>query len=191
MNKSGILFAFATSLLMILTACGAQAPTQAATEVEQPVVVVEPTTQPLAVSQPTQPQYAPFCQAAAAGCSAPEIEVLDKAFCVNKWPYIIMKVPAGTTYEPVDADLICQDQLHSDGSLRITCNDVEGQQLLSYELKVCNSACSAPALATGTGQCPDGYGYDSGNQCCAQPSTSGGDGCVVYTVDIGACPDPQ
>ena len=200
MKNVRILIIFALAVVFLLTACGGAAPPEPAPAIEEPAVVepvapapVEPT-QPAvepAAPQPTEPQYAAFCEAAPAGCEAPTVEMLDNAFCVNKWPYAIMSAPAGTTYEPLDERLNCQDQMHNDGNMRITCNDTEGRQLWSYELKVCNAACSAPALQMETGQCPEGYGYDAANTCCAAPAPSGGDGCVVYQVDIGACPDPQ
>ncbi|MDK1119571.1 MAG: hypothetical protein QGM50_12395 [Anaerolineae bacterium] len=192
MKTNRVLFVFALATLFLLTACGGAAPPEPAPVVEQPPATQPPATvEPTAPPAPTQPQYAPFCQAASTGCEAPTVEMLDNKFCVKKWPYAIMSVPAGSTYEPLDERLECQDQLHADGNLRITCNDIEGRQLYSYDLKVCNGACTAPALEMGTGQCPDGYGYDSANLCCAAPAPSGGDGCTTYTVDLGACPDPQ
>jgi hypothetical protein len=117
--------------------------------------------------------------------------MLDNKYCIEKVPYAIMSVPAGTTYESLDPDMECVDQLHSDGNLRITCHSVSSKQLISYDLKVCNGSCSAPALQMDTGQCPEGYGYDAASQCCAAPEPASGDGCTTYTVDLGACPDPQ
>jgi hypothetical protein len=114
--------------------------------------------------------------------------MLDNKYCIEKVPYAIMSVPAGTTYESLDPDLACVDQLHSDGNLRVTCHSVSSKQLWSYDIKVCNGACTAPALQMGTDQCQEGYGYDAANQCCAAPPPASGDGCTTYTVDIGACP---
>lgn len=198
MKTTRILFVFMVATLFLLAACGGGAPAETAPVVEQPPAVEPPTAAPApaepaqpaepAAPEPTQPQYAPFCDAAPAGCAAPTVEMLDNKYCVEKVPYAIMSVPAGTTYEPLDADMDCVDQLHSDGSLRVTCHSVTSQQLWSYDIKVCNGACSAPALDMGTGQCPDGYGYDAANTCCAAPSPASGDGCTTYTVNIGACP---
>jgi hypothetical protein len=117
--------------------------------------------------------------------------VLDNKYCIEKVPYVIMSAPAGTTYESLDPDMECVEQMHSDGTLRITCHSVTSKSLISYDMQVCDGNCSAPALQTGTGQCPEGYGYDPNSQCCAMPAPAGGEGCTTFTVDIGACPDPQ
>jgi hypothetical protein len=199
MKTARILFVFVVATLFLLTACGGGAPAEPAPASEQPPAVLPPTavpapvepTQPAApaLPEPTQPQYAPFCEAAPAGCEAPTVELLDNKYCIEKVPYAIMAVPAGTTYESLDPDMVCVDQMHSDGNLRISCHSVSSKQLWSYDLKLCNDACSAPALQVGTGQCPDGYGFDAANQCCAAPSPASGDGCTTYRVDLGACPD--
>lgn len=201
MKAARFLFISVVVATVLLTACGGPAPAaEPAPVVEQPPVVVEPTNpppvvepvEPAAPAEPAQPQYAPFCEAAAAtGCEAPTITLIDNKYCIEKVPYAIMSVPAGTTYESLDPDMVCVDQLHSDGNLRVTCHSVTSKQLISYDLKVCNGACSAPALEMGTGQCPEGYGYDPANMCCSAPSPSSGDGCTTYTVDLGGCPEPQ
>ena len=192
MKTARILFAFVVATLFLLTACGGGAPAEPAPAPEQPPAAVQPTAEPAqpavpAPPEPTQPQYAPFCDAAPAGCEAPTVEMLDNRYCVDKVVYAIMSVPAGSTYESLDPDLTCVDQLHSDGNLRVTCHSISGKQLWSYDLKVCDSACAAPALQMGTGQCPDGYGYDGANLCCAAPSPASSDGCIIYKVDLGAC----
>lgn len=188
-----------TRVLMIVLAIGlllaacVPAPTPAPVEQPaQPPVVEQPTAAPPPPPAPTPqpaPQYAPFCQTAPAACQPPTIEMRDNAFCVEKVPYAVMAVPAGTTYESQDAGMECIDQATADGSLRITCHSKEGKELWSYNLKVCNGACKAPSLQMGTGQCPEGYGFDAANQCCAMPPAAGEEaGCVIYRVDIGACP---
>jgi hypothetical protein len=196
MKATRILFVFVVATLFLLAACGGGAPAEPAPATEAPAAVepapVEPTQPPEpAAPEPTQPQYAPLCEAAPTGCEAPTVEMLDNKYCVEKVPYAIMSVPAGTTYESLDPDMDCVDQMHSDGSLRITCHSVTSKQLISYDLKVCNGSCTAPALQMGTGQCQEGYGYDAANQCCAAPAPAGSDGCTTYRVDLGACPEPQ
>ncbi len=191
MNPARISFLLLLSLLL-MAACApapAAAPAPEVVVVKETVVVEQPApVEPPPPEQGAAPQYAPLCQAAS-GCAAPEVEMLDNKYCVEKIPYAIMSVPAGTTYESLDPKLKCQDQMHSDGSLRITC--YSGKELWSYDMKVCNGACAAPQLDMTSGQCQEGYGYDAANQCCAQPSSGGEAGCTVYQVDIGACPLPK
>jgi hypothetical protein len=193
MNKIRLILVLMLSLLVTLAACGpAAAPAPEVVTVRETVVVEQTAVVEPAIPAPAEgsaPEYAPFCQAAASGCGAPEVEMLDNKYCVDKVPYAIMAVPAGTTYEPLDADLKCVDQMHADGRLRVTCSS--GEELLSYQLKVCNGACAAPVLDTNSAQCPAGYGYDAANQCCGQPAAGGEGGCTVYQVDLGACPLPQ
>jgi hypothetical protein len=113
--------------------------------------------------------------------------MLDNNYCIKKVPYAIMSVPAGTTYTSPNLDFQCRDQMHSDGTMRVTCHSVTGKQLWSFDLQICNSACNAPVLQMGTGQCPQGYGYHSANTCCAAPAPASSDGCTMYQVDLGAC----
>jgi hypothetical protein len=164
MKTTRILLVFAIASLFMLTACSGAVPVE-----------------------PTQPQYAPLCQAAATGCEAPAVTLLDNQYCIDKVPYAIMSVSAGTTYESQDPDMECVDQLHNDGDLRITCHSLSGKDLWSYDLKLCDGACSAPVLEMATGQCQEGYGYDAANQCCVAPAPSSGDGCTIYKVDLGVC----
>jgi hypothetical protein len=179
------------TLTMFLAACGpAAAPAPEVVVVKETVVVEQPAAAAEAApAEVAQPQYAPACPATGSSCQAPEVEMLDNKYCVKKIPYAIMSVPAGTTYESLDPDLECQDQVHSDGSLRITCSS--GEELWSYNLKLCSGSCSGAQLDMNSGQCQEGFGYDAANGCCA-PAAQGGDaGCMVYQVDIGACPLPQ
>lgn len=190
------LFVFLAVTVFLLAACQvAQPAAQPTATLEQPPLV-EPTISPPtstpveptpAEPTPTQPQYAPFCETASNGCEAPVVRMLDNSYCVEKIPYAIMSVPAGTTYESEDLDFQCRDQMHSDGTMRVTCHSVTGKQLWSFNLQVCNSACSASTLQMETGQCAEGYGYDQANLCCAAPAPASNDGCTVYKVDIGAC----
>ena len=192
MKLSRILFVLAAAILL-LTACDIETPTAEPPIVEQPQepapTPVPPTATPTKPAPSPEPQYAPFCEASApASCEAPVVEMLDNKYCIEKVPYAIMAVQAGTTYQSLDPDLDCVDQSHNDGSLRVTCHSLTSKQLWSYDIKVCNSACSAPVLQMETGQCPDGYGYDPTNMCCAAPSPASVDGCTIYTVDLGGCP---
>jgi hypothetical protein len=200
MKTPRFLFVVATVASFLWGACAGPPstpePTAAVEQSLQPTVVKPtippPTTSPIVPpTGPTQPQYAPFCESAPPACGAPIVTILDTSYCVDKVPYAIMSVQPGTTYETPDLDFQCVDQMHSDGTMRVTCHSVTGKQLWSFDLQFCNSACNTPALQMGTGQCPEGYGYDSAKTCCAVPVPANADGCTVYQVDLGACPDAQ
>jgi hypothetical protein len=189
-------FLFVFAVVFFLAACGGTPLIpETGNTMEQPTVeeptAVPPTSEPVQASPvvltATQPQFAPFCESAPSGCQAPTVRMLDNKYCIDKVPYAIMSVAAGTTYETSDLDFQCVDQMHSDGTMRVTCHSVSGKELWSFDLKVCNSACSVPVLQTGSGQCPEGYGYDQANQCCAAPAPASSDGCTIYQVDLGAC----
>lgn len=190
-------FLFLFLVVAVLAAsCGGPPPVPEPTASGEPSPVVEPAT-PLPTPEPveaspvistsTQPQYAPFCETASTGCEAPTVTMLDNKYCIEKVPYAIMSVPAGTTYTTEDPDFQCVDQMHSDGTMRVTCHSLTGKELWSFDLQLCNSACSPPALQMETGQCQEGYGYDPVNQCCAAPAPASNDGCTIYQVDLGAC----
>jgi len=152
-----------------------------------PVEAVQPTLQPAATEQ----TFAPACQAATS-CAAPDVkdtEAVD-TFCVEKVPYQNINVAPGTTFESLDptGELKCQDSgTVVDGKNVITCTSKE---LWTYELKFTNSVCAANALATGTGQCQDGLGYDAAQNCCA-PLAATDAGSVTIKVNMGACPTPK
>lgn len=193
MKNAQILSIFVALATIWLTACGGA--TQAAEPppiAEQPTVS-DPPTSPPTVAQvesvtPTQPQYAPFCETVAGnGCQAPTVKMIDPKYCVDKIPYVIISVPPGTTYKSSDLDMDCIEQMHNDGNLRITCHSLSGKDSWSYDLQLCNSACTVPALQMETGQCPDGYGYDPTNLCCTAPVPASGDGCTTFKVDLRVC----
>ena len=199
MRTTRLPFVCLAVIAFLLAACGGPASVPEPTAAVEQSPAVDPASPPPATAtsapvepspaQPTQSQYAPFCQSAPSSCGAPTVTMLDNKYCIKKVPYAIMSVPAGTTYESQDPDLQCVDQMHSDGTMRVSCHSLTGKQLWSYDLQICNSACSAPTLQTGTGQCPEGYGYDSFQSCCAAPVPASSDGCSMYQVDLGACLD--
>ncbi len=130
-------------------------------------------------------QSAPLCTAdpLASACTSPKVEERDK-FCVKKVPYVLIVMPPGTRYDPADSGLFCSDEGIRNGEQMISCT---GQHLTTYDLKVCNTTCSAAApLTAGAGQCPDGYGYSAGGNCC-WPMPAPDAGCVLFQVDIGTC----
>ena len=150
-----------------------------------PTAILLPTN-PLPIASPTaSAQSAPLCSLdpLAEACMPPFVEALDK-FCVEKMPYVLLALPVGSTFQPADAGLTCTDEGVRDGAQMVSCT---GQHLISYNLKVCNSTCSAAApLASRTGQCPESYGYNSGGNCC-WPMPAPDAGCILFKVDVGTC----
>jgi len=136
------------------------------------------------VPPPTSVQFAPFCSVdpLAAACSSPSVAELSKA-CIKKVPYTLVALPPGATFEIVGTGMTCKDEGLRAGKRNISCT---GQELTSYNLKVCDPACSAALLETDTGQCPEGYGYSAAAGCCWSVPTLKA-GCVIYKVDIGGC----
>jgi len=195
--KNALVLSFFIALASILlAACGGQQveaaePVSLEEQPQEPTSTsIPPTSAPVEspVIEPTETLYAPFCEATVAnGCQAPTITMIDPKYCVDKVPYVIISAPPGTTFESSDLDLDCNEEMHNDGNLRIACHSLSGKDDWSYDLKVCNGACTAPVLQMETGQCPDGYGYDPTSMCCAAPAPASGDGCTTFTVDLRVC----
>jgi hypothetical protein len=195
--KKTTYFLLAVTVFVVLfaSACGGSA--APATQAAPPPAEVVPTQAPAEAAQPVQPPaataqtFAPACQAGTS-CAAPDVKdtAADQTYCVEKIPYQNIAVMPGTTFESLDptGELKCQDSgTVVDGKNVVTCT---GKQLWTYELKLTNSACAANALATGTGQCQEGLGYDAAQNCCA-PLNAAATGSVTIKVNIGACPLPQ
>jgi len=152
------------------------------------VPATAPTAAAAEPAAPSQPEYAPFCEAAATNdCQAPVVTVIDPKYCVEKVPYVIISVPPGTIYQSTDPDMECTDQMHNDGNLRVTCHSISGKDEWSYDLQLSNGACSDSSLLMDTNQCPSGYGYDAVNTCCAVPAPAGSSGTTTFTVDLHVC----
>ncbi len=193
-KKAIVLAAVASMAMLVLAACSSAQPTSAPVVV-QPTQAAPVQNPPTTAPQPQEPApqaAAPICQTSGTSCAALDVPDVapDQGYCVKKVRYHNIFVPPGTTFETIDStgDFKCFDQHQTvDGKAVISCT---GQELISYQLKLTNPSCGGANLATGTGQCQEGYGYDQTNQCCA-PLTSGGGGSTTITVNIGACPLPQ
>jgi hypothetical protein len=185
------LLAMTVFVVLFASACSGSAasatqaaPIEASEPTQVPAEVVAPVEQPEATAQ----TFAPACQAGAS-CAAPAVKdtAANETYCVQKAPYQNISVMTGTTFESLDpsGELKCQNSgTVVDGKDVITCT---GKQLWTYELKLTNSACAANALATGSGQCQDGLGYDAVQNCCA-PLAATDTGSITIKVNIGACP---
>lgn len=139
-----------------------------------PTVVVIPTT--------TSPQ-APVCAVdpLAGACSLPTGGLLNKN-CIKKVPYTFLGFTAGSTLEIADPALVCKDEGLRGGIQQFSCT---GQELTSYNIKVCNPTCTV-MLESGTDRCEEGYGYSAQAGCC-WPLSDVKPGCIEYKVDIGGC----
>ena len=185
LKGSSLIAAVGLLAIVIVSAC-----TPAAQPTTAPVA--PPPAQPQAQPQPEGQTTAPLCQAGAASCSAPDVtdtQAID-TYCQKKIPYTNILVPDGTVWEELDksGDFICTDQNQmEDGKRVIACT---GKELIAYQLKLTNPTCGGTNLVSGTGQCQEGFGFDSAQQCCA-PVDAGDAGSVTITVNIGACPLPQ
>lgn len=180
-------------MAVLAAACSSAAPPTAAPAPAIPQTGAQSNSQPAAAptaapAQPNNPATAPLCQANA-GCQAPDATQAQIG-CVKKVPYTNISVPPGTTFEVLDksGSYVCVDSGRTvNGKEILTCR---GPELMSFQLKLNGSSCSGANLATGTGQCQQGYGYDASQQCCA-PLTGGGGGANVITVDLQGCPLPH
>ncbi len=175
---------------LLAAACTAPAPTQqppapAPTLAAPAPTVAAPAVQPATASGAVQ---APICQASAT-CEALNAEQIQLE-CVKKVPYTNVLVPPGTKFEVLDKTgaFTCDDTgVVVNGKEVLTCR---GKVLFSFQLKLTNAACDGAALTTGTGQCQEGYGFDSAQNCCA-PVSAGSGGSTTVTVNLSACPTPM
>lgn len=177
---------FAIAMFFLLSGCitvfvPVETPTSVPTAISLPV---NPTPTQSVIASPTSIQPAPLCSVDpfASVCALPEVTTLSK-LCVKKVPYTLVALPPESTFEVVDPGLVCRDEGLRGGKRQISCT---GPQLYSYDLKVCNSACSVLPLETGTAYCEDGYGYSADAGCC-WPVPVLEAGCILYKVDISAC----
>ncbi len=181
MHRKPILLVALTALIVVAGVSCSTAGTDSAPPADgslnQPLATVQPVaaTQPAAAgeaasgasAQPTAAAaLAPICQGANT-CEAPTAEQHEIG-CVDKVPYTNVLVPADTEYQVLDksGNFDCSDSgTVVDGKTVLTCH---GKQLFSFDVKLSGASCGGGAtLDTGTSQCQDGYGYDSGQQCCA------------------------
>ncbi|MBI5950553.1 MAG: serine/threonine protein kinase [Chloroflexi bacterium] len=147
------------------------------TPTETPTATITPTIAPATETAFPIP-LVPAC-ADGAAIPTPSIKAIDK-ICVEKNPYTVLSIPEGAAFESLDSELVCTKERTSNGRMTISCT---GQQLFSYNLKVC-----VPLVvsAVDSGKCGQGSIYDTANQCCLVPPAEGA-GCTVFKVDLRAC----
>jgi serine/threonine protein kinase len=142
---------------------------------------VTPTTQPTETPAPTATvvTFAPFCQ--------PDTQQIPVAVvrqtnidCTQKIPFTTISIPLGATFEIVDPGMTCEVTTTREDDMLVSCT---GQQLYSYDLKVCTHR---PEFPEAGGQCSEGTGFDAANACCMNPPAEDA-GCTVYQVDMKSC----
>jgi len=158
-----MMIAMAVLVVLFVSACGGAAPQ--------------------AVSPGNQEQ-APVCQSSDS-CSAPDVKdtIASDRYCVDKVPYQNILIDEGVTFEVLDpSTLTCVDNgTKVDGKHVIECH---GKSAWKTQVKFTNTACGGANLATDSGKCQEGFGYDAANSCCSSLS---GAGSTTITVNMGAC----
>ena len=157
-----------------------------ATEQATPTAIpTEALTSTVAPPQATEPVIAsaiPFAPACNAGVTIPVPVVTEtNKVCTKKIPYTFISIPEGAIFEPLDPNLRCTTESVNNGTTLISCT---GQQVFSYQLKVCEP----PVVSSADpGKCSTDSIFDAANQCCVTVPPEGA-GCTVFKVDIRSCP---
>lgn len=127
----------------------------------------------------TSPQaFAPAC-AAGVAIPTPVVKETNKV-CVQKIPYTAISIPEGATFESLKPQFSCALEATSNGKSVISCT---GQQLFSFDIKVC----TPPAVSSAdSGKCGQGSTFNSANQCCLVTPPNGA-GCTIFKVDLRGC----
>jgi len=123
--------------------------------------------------------FAPFCQPDTQQIDVPTVRDTN-IDCVQKIPYTTISIPFGATFEVVDPGMTCELVSTREDDQLVSCT---GQQLYSYDLKVCSHR---PDFPDAGGQCAEGDGFDTANACCMKPPAEDA-GCTVYQVDMKSC----
>jgi hypothetical protein len=132
------------------------------------------------------PQLAPFCESDTALQSQCQIPIAEQSstFCIKKSPYNLIALNDRATYQVLHEYIQCEEAGIIDGQRMITCT---GSMAYYFELKVCDSACSALSIETGSPQCPLGYSYNNLQNCCTKETQEVNQGCVVLKLRTKSC----
>jgi hypothetical protein len=124
--------------------------------------------------------FAPFCQPDTLQIAAPAVRETAKD-CIKKHPFTTVSIPLAATFESLSPDMRCTIAKTQDKDVLVTCT---GQELFSYQLKICNPK---PVITvSGAGQCPEGADYVQVNQCCVRPAAADA-GCTTFQIDLKSC----
>jgi serine/threonine protein kinase len=144
---------------------------------QPPTATVAPTK--TAIPTITSVVFAPFCQPDTLQVTAPTV-LQTNIDCVLKKPYTTVSIPLDATFESLSSEMTCEVVNTRESDMLVSCT---GQQLYTYELKVCSPQ---PALPESGGQCDDGTGFDAANSCCVKPPAEDA-GCTIYQMDMKKC----
>jgi len=124
---------------------------------------------------------APVCKPAIlAQFPTPAISVFNRG-CTKKFPYTILTIPQGATFESQSPDMTCTDTGAHNADRQISC---AGINPFSYSLKICNPV-PTPLPSVAGGKCLSGTNFDSANQCCVAPDQEST--CTIFQVDMRTC----
>jgi serine/threonine protein kinase len=159
---------------------GLAAPTATSTATNT-AVPPTPTTAPTETALPTATivTFAAFCQPDTQQIEVPVVRDTN-IDCVQKIPFTTVSIPLGASFEVVDPGMTCELTTTREDDQLISCT---GQQLYSYDLKVCSHR---PDFPEAGGQCAEGDGFDTANACCMKPPAEDA-GCTIYQVDMKSC----
>ena len=153
-----------------------------ATRTPYPTLTRPPTLAPYAT-----PVMAPFCDdpdvVSQSACEYP-IAQQTGAFCVNKSPYNLIALSDGATYELLHEHVQCQEAGVQDGQRNIICT---GPLAYYYELRVCDSTCTALQVDENLDRCPFGYAYNNLQNCCTTKTQNVEQGCIVLKLRTISC----
>lgn len=157
----------------------AATPTLIPTETQQPPTATILPTETIAPT-PTSIPFAAFCEPDTLQVPAPAVRQTN-IDCQQKIPYTTVSIPLGATFESLSPEMTCAVVNTRADAVLVSCT---GQQLFSYELKVCAPQPAVPPSEVG--QCPRGAGFDQVNACCVKPAAEDA-GCTVFKIDLKSC----
>jgi len=133
------------------------------------------------------PVMAPFCDdpdvVSQSACEYPFAQQTG-AFCVNKSPYNLIALSDRATYELLHEHVRCKEAGVQDGQRYITCT---GPLAYYYELRICDSSCTALQVDENLDRCPFGYAYNNLQKCCTKKTQDVSQGCTILKLDTVSC----
>lgn len=172
-------FVFRDRIPVLAQMLATTTPTAAPTNTLQPAT---PTILPTETVPPTFTAipFAAFCQPDTLQVPIPAVRDTN-IDCIQKVPYTTVSIPQGATFESLSREMTCELVTRRGEEVLVTCT---GQQLYSYELKVCSPQPELPS--SDAGRCPGDAGFDATNSCCVNPPAEDA-GCTVFQVDMKSC----